>query len=351
MSGPVDTGRVGSIKDSSRKPFRILSLDGGGVRAIIQATLLQRLNILFPNMLDEVDMYAGSSAGSIVASALCNGLTPDQTYAMWMETAPKIFLEGYLRKITSIDSVIGSSYDANILQQNLSSTIGEKKLKDLPKKILIPSFNLDPPGHGLLNPRSEHRWQPEYFHNFPDSESLELPLMDAVLRSAAAPTYFPIRDGYVDGGTFANNPAMAAISTAINNGIRLEDIVVLSISTGNNPRCVPKKTYGEGNWGLAQWGPHVIDLLLDSTTQSLDYSCKCLLRDQYMRVDPILAENVSLDDATSLKTLSDVANSIDLTDITAWMDKFWKTSSAPSETKDTPQAAQASTKPYYCAIM
>jgi patatin-like phospholipase/acyl hydrolase len=43
------------------KPFRILSLDGGGVRAIIQAVILSRLIENYPNLLDEVDMFAGKT--------------------------------------------------------------------------------------------------------------------------------------------------------------------------------------------------------------------------------------------------------------------------------------------------
>jgi hypothetical protein len=42
-----------------KKPYRVLSLDGGGVRAVMQAVILQRLSTVFPNLLQEVDMFAG----------------------------------------------------------------------------------------------------------------------------------------------------------------------------------------------------------------------------------------------------------------------------------------------------
>eukprot|EP01114_Cavostelium_apophysatum_P012442 TRINITY_DN2784_c0_g1_i1.p1 TRINITY_DN2784_c0_g1~~TRINITY_DN2784_c0_g1_i1.p1 ORF type:complete len:346 (-),score=82.17 TRINITY_DN2784_c0_g1_i1:47-1084(-) len=338
--GPVDTGRVNSIKNSNRKPFRILSLDGGGVRAIMQATLLRRLNEDLPNLINEVDMFAGASAGSIVSAALCSGLTPAQTYDMWMDTAPKIFVEGYFRKFSTLNSTIGAAYNADTLQSLLSNTIGDKKLGQLEKKILIPSFRLDPP---------TKRWSPTYFHNFPGSEFTDLPLLDAVLRSAAAPTYFPIRDGYVDGGTFANNPALAAVSTALSNGIKLEDIVVFSLSTGNNPKFIPKDKYGAGNWGLLEWGPHIVDLLLDSGTESIDYTCHCLLQKQYLRLDPILPKNIDLDDATQLNTLSEIAENISLDATKLWLGDYWKTQTSPlvEPLVSAPKAAAAGS---WCSI-
>ncbi len=42
-----------------KKPFRILSLDGGGVRAIIQAVVLARLAKEYPTLIEDIDMFAG----------------------------------------------------------------------------------------------------------------------------------------------------------------------------------------------------------------------------------------------------------------------------------------------------
>lgn len=66
-------------------------------------------------------------------------------------------------------------------------------------------------------------------------------------------------------------------------GVNLEDIVVFSISTGNNPKYISSDAYKTGNWGLVEWGPHLIDLLLDSNTESINYNCRCLLQDRYHR--------------------------------------------------------------------
>jgi len=303
-----------------KKPFRILALDGGGVRAIIQSTILQRLVLLFPDLLSEIEMFAGTSAGGIVAGALSIGLTPDQTTHLWKSEVCKIFSQGFRHKVGTMDNFIGSSYHANELERMLTEMIGHKTLKELKYKFLVPSFRLDP----LLSKQHNPRWQPIFFHNFSHSENADTRLVDAILRTAAAPTYFPIRDGYVDGGIFANNPSLAAFTTAVASGICSHEISVLSLSTGLNPRSISKDRIGSGDWGLYEWGPHIIDLLLDSTTQSIDYECHCLLKDKYKRLDPIIPFDVGLDDATAVPELIKVANAVDLTDVAAWLEKNWQ---------------------------
>jgi len=305
--------------ETPKKPFRVISLDGGGVRAIIQCTILQRLVVLFPDLLSEVEMFAGTSAGGIVAGALAVGLTPDQTTHLWKQEVSKIFSQAFRHKVGTFDNAIGAAYHATELEKMLEHMIGGKKLKDLKPKFLSPAFRLDPtPGH-THNPR----WHPVYFHNFAHSDNSDTKLVDVILRTAAAPTYFPIRDGFVDGGTYANNPALAAVTTAIASGMRMDEISVLSISTGLNPKSISRIKIGGGDWGLFEWGPHIIDLLLDSTTQSIDYECKCLLKDNYKRLDPVIPFDVGLDDSTALAELIKVANSVDITEIADWLEKNW----------------------------
>eukprot|EP01118_Nematostelium_gracile_P007231 TRINITY_DN2341_c0_g1_i1.p1 TRINITY_DN2341_c0_g1~~TRINITY_DN2341_c0_g1_i1.p1 ORF type:complete len:343 (-),score=96.27 TRINITY_DN2341_c0_g1_i1:118-1146(-) len=306
-------------KTEERKPFRILSLDGGGVRAIIQTTILNRLCHVFPELISSIDMFTGTSAGGIVAGALAIGLTPSDTSGIWTTEVSKIFTQGIYHRVSTLDNTFGSSYSATELQTMLYSMIGDKTLKDLKPKFLAPAFRLDPIPGKVENPR----WQPIFFHNFPNSDNADAKLVEVVLKTAAAPTYFPIRDGHVDGGTFANNPALCAVTTAIANGVKPEDITVFSISTGLNPKSISKEKIGDGNWGLAEWGPHIIDLLLDGTTQSTDYQMHCLLRDKYKRLDPLIPFNVQLDDASAVPQLVEVANNVDLTETVKWLEVNW----------------------------
>jgi len=309
---------------AKKKPFRILSLDGGGVRAIIQCAILKKIVGQFPDFLSEIDMFAGTSAGCIVAGALAVGVSPDKMLHLWKQEVCKIFSEGMRHRFGTAVDTIGASYSTIELEKMLFEMIGEKTLKDLKPKFLSPSFKLQ-----AESEETNPRWHPVFYHNFSHSENANTRLVDVVLRTAAAPTYFPIKDGFVDGGTFANNPALAAVTTAIASGIPADQISVLSISTGVNPRFISKEKIGGGDWGLFEWGPWLIDLLLDSTTQSIDYECKCLLKDKYRRLDPIIHFDVGLDDASAVPELIKIADAVDLAQSFDWIENNWMIERAP----------------------
>ena len=47
--------------------YHILSIDGGGVRGLVACVILERLEAAHPGFLDQVDLFAGTSTGAIVA--------------------------------------------------------------------------------------------------------------------------------------------------------------------------------------------------------------------------------------------------------------------------------------------
>jgi len=337
------------------RPYRILSLDGGGVRAVIQAVILSRLVKIFPNLLQEVDMFTGTSAGAIVAAALAVGIPPEQTVTFYEQEVGKIFKEGAVQRVVTIDNTIGACYSNVELKNMLSREMGDKKLSDLTQKILIPTFHLDCFGtkENEQPKASPARWRPEFFHNLPNSKNADSLLVDIVLRTTAAPTYFPICDGYIDGGVVANNPALTALSTLLaSNTAQLGDVVILSISTGSNPKGIPKSAYKDGNWGLLEWGPHIIDLLLDSSTEVIDYQCRCILTDRYHRVDPLLENEVGLDDASAVTMLKQFAYQIDLSNTIKWIEENWNVKQADSfPADDIVDPVEPSKTAWRCNIM
>lgn len=98
----------------------------------------------------------------------------------------------------NIQHAFGASYSAEELKKMLVETFGEKTLSDLPTKVLIPSFKLDPDflmmGSSNTPPKTKH-WHPEFFHNLHHSRNAHNSMVDVILRSAAAPTYFPAYQG------------------------------------------------------------------------------------------------------------------------------------------------------------
>eukprot|EP01117_Protostelium_nocturnum_P007149 TRINITY_DN2564_c0_g1_i1.p1 TRINITY_DN2564_c0_g1~~TRINITY_DN2564_c0_g1_i1.p1 ORF type:complete len:440 (+),score=159.69 TRINITY_DN2564_c0_g1_i1:62-1381(+) len=386
----VDSSNKKSLKMDepvTRKPFRILALDGGGARGLMQAIIIGRILKEFPSFLQDVDMISGTSAGSLNAAYLAMGNSPDALVKIWESNAQVVFTQTWWQKVKSGFGLIGPSYDNAPLISMITSFAGNTTLSQIPKKILIPSFNLDPndditlsrnsshsvqknyegknmrsadssgasisgistsgnfysPAFQLNNSKeikknssdlekqnllkrvAERRWFPEYFHNFDHSPNSQITIVNACVRSAAAPTYFPIFQGFVDGGVFANNPSLSAISSSICEGIDLEDVIVFSLSTGNNPQFVGPSQYGNGRWGIYSWGLKLIDLLMDSTSISATHQSAALLGDRFFRLDPLLPHEIDLADASpnAILLMQQLAESLDLSPVIDWLKKYW----------------------------
>jgi len=334
-----------------RKPFKILSLDGGGVRAILQSVILSRLVEIYPNLIKEVDMFAGASAGGILSLSLAAGLNPIQTTELWEEIVPVVFTEGFFRKLASLDNTIRSVYSPDKLEAAIRAKVGDITLAELKQKVFVPTLRLDvDPIHS--GPGKVPRWHPHFFHNFPYSKTIDTKIVDVAMRTSAAPTFFPIREGYVDGGCFANHPTMACVAEAVRSGVNYDDIVVLSISTGNIAKVISSDTYGTGDWGLIQWAPHVVDMLLDSNSLCVDYECRHLLGDRYFRIDPLLSRPFGLDEASALPELKQLASTFDLTSCEQWLQKMWKPIEAlePNGKEADPLNKPTGNQSSYCNI-
>ena len=173
-------------------------------------------------------------------------------------------------------------------------------------------------------------WKPKIFHNFPgnDSDGGEL-AYKVGLYTSAAPTYFPTVDGYVDGGVFANNPSMCALTQTQDARIgklrpALADVVLLSLGTGTSLVYIPGTRL---DWGYAQWAKPLISLLMDGVSGIADYQCQKLLGEQYCRLAPVFPPGVSypLDAVKRVPEMVKFAEGIELTDTAKWLRKYWMT--------------------------
>lgn len=63
-------------EDCSKPAFRILSLDGGGVRGALTTVILQRIIAEVPTFMDNVDLIAGTSTGGLIGLMLAAGYSP-----------------------------------------------------------------------------------------------------------------------------------------------------------------------------------------------------------------------------------------------------------------------------------
>ena len=85
-------GRVGSSETESMV-YRVLSLDGGGIRGLITIIFMERLLERYPNWLEDVDLFAGTSTGGILSLGLASGLTPAELKQMYLKHDAEIFAD------------------------------------------------------------------------------------------------------------------------------------------------------------------------------------------------------------------------------------------------------------------
>jgi patatin-like phospholipase/acyl hydrolase len=308
--------------------YKILSLDGGGLRGLITARLLHRLNSApeISGWLNEVDLYAGTSTGGILALALAFGKSPDEICRLYKDKGQKIFDDSIWDDIRDLGKTIGADYDNKNLKAELKRIFGAAKLSDISKKVAIPTFDLD---NEATTP-AERTWKPKIFHNFigDDSDGDAL-AADVALYTSSAPTYFPSADGYIDGGVYANNPSIIAIAQAISQSndvserAQLDDLVMLSAGTGVSLTYIKGKNL---NWGYAQWIKPLISVLMDGVAGISDYQARELLADRYHRLQIVFdpTETIPMDAVSKLDRMDEIGSGYDISSTVQWINEIWR---------------------------
>ncbi len=272
-------------KDGER--FRILCLDGGGVRGAFTAAILaQWEHRLKRRIVDHFDLIAGTSTGGILAIGLGLGIPAKEMLNFYKNHAREIFpVTSLSEKVWhNLRRLVTSKFGVQELEEQLALAYDvERKttLADSKTRLLITSYNLTANTVALY--RTPH---------YPNVQPNDAPLSVSVGRAtSAAPTYFPagIVDDLiapheaVDGGVWANCPAMAALSEAVGVlKIPLDRIDMLNLGTaGFAPILDPPS-----NSGLSGWALKAADLFLKSQGQATLHYARQLLGDgHFLRVD------------------------------------------------------------------
>lgn len=215
------------------RPFRILSIDGGGIKGVFPAAYLaelERVHLGNASIGAYFDLVAGTSTGGIIALGLAAGMTANDTLKIYSERGATIFppKRGF-GALWQFGRWAGRpKYDQSVLKHELEAVFGSAILDDAKVRVVIPSF--------------EGRYGDLYVYKTPHHPDFHLDRMSQLahvaLHTAAAPSFFAsVENGdyvMVDGGLWANNPTMIAVIEAISCfDVPLENIRVLSIGTGD----------------------------------------------------------------------------------------------------------------------
>jgi len=293
--------------------FQILALSGGGYRGLFTAALLVELEKEGGPLRDRFDLITGTSIGSILAGALSVGVPAADCLAGMLEHGERIFPPaGRIGKAArgAKQALIEAAYDTEPLQEAIGEILGsqcDEHLTNIEQALAIPCVSHTRAELRVLRSRG-----------LAGSDANAVALIDAMLASAAAPTYFPSRklvtEVVIDGGLIANAPEMVGLGDAINlKGAKLADIHVLSIGTASASLARPPEEPPSSS--IAGWmiSRQLFQVAMQAQEQMAQSQCQMLIGDNYLRLDgnpsPEQAEVLALDraDNVATETLLDLA--------------------------------------------
>ncbi len=272
---------------------KILSIDGGGIKGIYAAQVLadieEECNV---RICDHFDIITGTSTGAVIAVGLAMGIAAKDILKLYLDEGKSIF-SGY-KANKAIGMICSSKYKNKNLKSCLERVFGEKKIGDCTTRILIPSYNLNTGKVEVFKTSHNPRFSRDYKEK----------IVDVLLSTTAAPTYFPAhnfkrRGRYIDGGVGANNPTYIAVVEALTScGWKAEDLYVLSIGCTDDYKKFDEKKKVSGL--------HVLDIIKFFMRAEAQYSeniSKLLLNNdskRYLRINrQIDPKECSLDNVSS----------------------------------------------------
>ncbi|MGF1936936.1 MAG: patatin-like phospholipase family protein [Nostoc sp. ChiQUE02] len=286
-----------TMNTTARPKYKILSIDGGGIRGIIPALLLAEIERRTQKPIFSLfDLITGTSSGGILALGLTKPrlssdvsdnlpvaeYTAEDLLQLFLEYGVEIFYEPLFERLLGPleDIFLQPKYPSESKEEIFRKYFGNAPLENNLKEVFVTSYDIE-------------QRIPIFFTNKLEKQQIEsknfqklcggFSLLDAALATSATPTYFaphrivnPHDSGIaytlIDGGVFANNPAHLAILEAqisskrkAQKVLNTEDILVVSLGTGSLTSVYPYKEVK--NWGLLQWGRPLLNIMFDGSSE------------------------------------------------------------------------------------
>ena len=297
------------------KDFKILSIDGGGIRGIFPAAFLSGLEQRYldgSSVTQYFDLISSTSTGGIIALGLAAGLTATDMNDLYVKRGREIFPPDHQgfpgtvgRWFKNCSRFLKFSYDREALVRVLCETFSEKKFGEAKLRLCIPAF--------------DGRYGETYIFKTPHHPDFKMDYKEKMTKVAtatsAAPTFYrPFEDGgytFVDGGVWANNPIMVGLVDVLSCfDVPRDRVRILSIGCGDDPYVVGKfKTYLGGLWA---WRDIIHAAMRLQSLNAIGQAGLLIGANRVMRINPPLFDKkIKLDDwrgaVTGLPDAAEVA--------------------------------------------
>lgn len=311
--------------------FRILSVDGGGIRGLISVLVIEEIERRLgaklgreARMAEYFHLFAGTSTGGLIALALTSpkDVSAGELASFYVDDGPRIFHRGLGHELGSLWGLSGPKYSLAPLREAVERRLGKSKVSEATRDLLVTSYDMT---HS--EPYFFKRWRAL------ENPARNLPIAEAALATSAAPTYFPshgLKDprgqderALVDGGVFAANPSVAAVAEALGRqsdepaGLTPDELFLVSIGTGEFETGFSQREVGK--WGKLGWvtggdEPPILGAMLGGASDGADYWAHMLLNHapgegvptpaelgrgpRYYRLQVKLTAPIAMDDAS-----------------------------------------------------
>jgi Patatin len=335
------------------QPRRILSFDGGGIRGILTAAMLEavedKLKAINPDkkLREYFDIIAGTSSGSIIALAVAQGMPAKDIKNLFKFDGERIFPDVDSILIHIIKRFVHQDFDWNIfnicnildkekenkdidqimsqpfyddkgLEEVLREKFSDQLFGELNNLVIVPSYDV-------------YNRQATVFKNRDDCYK-HLPIWEVCKASCSAPVVFPAHiidndqfiyelkkhaktakssdkssnlqipdEGlpFIDGGLVANNPVLCAIAECRKNFKELPSLIVsFGAGTGLNRISVRQaKGWGAFNWANLIRNVPLMDVFTDGSSDATDYITQNLVEQDtgYVRFQPLFQQDIKQD--------------------------------------------------------
>jgi len=336
-----------TMNNTANPKYKILAIDGGGIRGIIPAIILTEIEKRTQKQIFSLfDLIAGSSSGGILALGLTKPrldlagsdsppvaqYSAEELLQIYLEYGAEIFYEPFWEQLLGQleDIFVQPKYSSEGREEIIKQYFGDSPLENNLKEVFVTSYDIEQRiPIFFTNKLEKQQTKSKKFRKL----CLGFTLTDAALATSATPTYFaPYRvssshntNGFytlVDGGLVANNPANLAILEAQisrqenQQALNMEDILVVSLGTGSLTSVYPYDQVK--NWGLLQWTKPLLNMVLDGGSEVVAGELERLFeatnkghKTSYYRFQPFLkSELEDIDNAKpeNLRQLQTLAN-------------------------------------------